>query len=391
MRRIAVIGASGLVGTALCEYLIDQGRDEVVPLIRSSGNAWRLVRRGLTLRSVDCLDPGDVSRAIGGCTHVVNCVRGDDRTMLEGLSNVLRVARAGGIKGFVHLSSVAVFGDPPPPEASSEDGQVGRPPKGTYGAIKFAQDELVRKVAREGLASAILCPPNIGGPYSYFFDGLRAALLSERLPLVDGGTGPCNLVDTMNLARAIDLALDGGTVEARLYFVTDGEVPNWRQVADQMRQATGIATVPPELSRGDAQSIMQTAAPVSRVSLRKSLLHLVSSDVRAALRKDPLWARVDATLRGGVTRLGGRVETRLRRSIEGPIRIPRRQANDYAMPLVAQQLRSVRHSCERAQRDLGYQPLVSFGQSILAYAACRRAEARLASEWRDLLSLLGGV
>jgi nucleoside-diphosphate-sugar epimerase len=388
MRRIAVIGASGLAGAALCEYLLDKGRDEVVPLIRSSGNAWRLARRGLALRTVDCLDAGDVSRAVEGCTHVVNCVRGDDRTMLDGLRNALQAARAAGVKGFVHLSSVAVFGDPPPPEAVTEDGRVGRPPAGTYGAVKFAQDELVRRAARDGLAAVIICPPNIGGPYSYFLDGLQIALAARRLPLVDGGSGPCNLVDTLNLARAIELALDNGSSAARLYFVTDGEVPAWSQVVDELRMAAGIAPQPPQLSRAEAQALVQAAAPAVRVSLRRSLLHLVSSDVRAALRKDPLWARVDGLLRGSVARLGGGFETRLRHSIEGPIRIPRRPAADYAAPLIAQQLRTVRHSSERARRELGYEPLVSFRQSIGAFAACRRGEARLDTEWSDLLSVL---
>ncbi|PYV39918.1 MAG: dihydrodipicolinate reductase, partial [Acidobacteria bacterium] len=39
--RVAVVGASGLVGATLVERLVVLPGCEVVPLIHSSGNAWR--------------------------------------------------------------------------------------------------------------------------------------------------------------------------------------------------------------------------------------------------------------------------------------------------------------------------------------------------------------
>ena len=163
MKRVAVVGASGLVGATLVESLLRRGRTEVRPLIHSSGNAWRLARRGIELRPVSLLDPKGLADALRDCTHIVNCSRGGDDVMLQGLKNLLEIAKAMGTARFVHLSSVAVYGDPPPPESVREDAPA-RPKKETYGAIKLAQDEMVRKAAGAGLPAVVLCPPNISGP-----------------------------------------------------------------------------------------------------------------------------------------------------------------------------------------------------------------------------------
>ena len=55
MRRIAIVGASGFVGSTLVERLLAQAQDEVLPLIHSSGNAWRLARLSIDLPAVDLL------------------------------------------------------------------------------------------------------------------------------------------------------------------------------------------------------------------------------------------------------------------------------------------------------------------------------------------------
>jgi hypothetical protein len=105
-----VLGASGFVGAHLCERLIAAGTDEVVPVIHSSGSAWRLARRGVPLRSANLLDKHEIASALNGCTHVVNCSRGGDDVMLRGLRNLLDVCDGLRIAGFVHLSSVMVTG-----------------------------------------------------------------------------------------------------------------------------------------------------------------------------------------------------------------------------------------------------------------------------------------
>ena len=117
MRRIAIVGASGFVGSTLVERLLVQARHEVLPLIHSSGNAWRLARLGIDLPAVDLLVQDEIERALRGCTHVVNCALGGADVMLKGFQNLLAASRKNKVERFIHLSSVLVYGDPPPPES----------------------------------------------------------------------------------------------------------------------------------------------------------------------------------------------------------------------------------------------------------------------------------
>ena len=76
MGTVAVFGAAGFVGATLVERLLAGGRHEVRPYIHSTGNAWRLSRHGLELRSVDVRDRALVREALVGVSHVVNCTPG---------------------------------------------------------------------------------------------------------------------------------------------------------------------------------------------------------------------------------------------------------------------------------------------------------------------------
>src|SRR5439155_8791005 len=182
----------------------------------SSGNAWRLARLGIALLAVDLLVPDEIDRALRGCTHVVNCALGSADAMVKGLQNLLAASRKNNVERFIHLSSVLVYGDPPPPESGHENAQTR--PTGTYGRIKLQQDRMVRQASRTGLPSVILCPPNVSGPYSPFLVKVLDALRAGAFALLDDGKTPCNLIDVSNLAHAIELALDRGTANGKRIF-----------------------------------------------------------------------------------------------------------------------------------------------------------------------------
>ena len=372
MRRIAVVGASGLVGSTLTERLLAQGADEIVPFIHSSGNAMRLARRGVELKMLDLMEPMQVEAALAGVTHVVNCSRGSDEVMLTGLRNLLAASRKHRVERFVHLSSVAVYGDPPPPESSAEDAPA-LPARGTYGWIKLQQDRLVAKAAVEGVPSVILCPPNISGPYSYYLVSLVNALRSGTFALLDDGSAPCNLIDVGNLSYAIELALGDGPADGARMFVTDDADTSWRSVVEGVlplvEQGSPVPRIGREQLTGDPP-----AGRERPLSLMRSLKHLVSSDVREAMRKDPLWEKVDFAVRRSVARMGKSMESRLRLSVEGPIKVAKAASRQRWEPaLCRQQLRGVRHSCELAKRRLGYRPVYSVPQSMQAFRNWYRA------------------
>lgn len=384
--RIAVIGASGLVGATLVERLLTHPGCSVVPFIHSSGNAWRLARLGIELHQLDLLDAGQVHARLAGCTHIVNCSRGNSEVMLKGLKHLLSASARAHARKFVHLSSVMVYGDPPHPDSMREDAPTD-PAKGTYGWVKLQQDKLVQAAAREGLPCTVLCPPNISGPHSHYLLQVLSAAMNQTLGLVDEGRGCCSLVDVENLCHAIELALEHAHGDGNRSFVTDDDRICW---ADLLHE---LAPLLPEGSIERLPRVSAAALSVSQqttgVSVGRSIKHLVSSDMRAALRKDPLWAMVDAGLRRSVTWLGSSLENRMKLAIEGPLAVPKpKRAPEINRQLSAHQLRGIRHSNERIKSVLGYQPLHSFAESMAAFRAWYRRHRGMEGEYADLLAQL---
>lgn len=374
-KKIVILGASGFVGTTLVERLLKRPEVDVLPVIHSAGSAWRLARRSAPLVQVDIADRGALGNALGGATHVVNCTRGGREVMIDGLRNILDGCRVAGVRRFVHLSSVMVYGDPPHPDSHREDAPTNPPPGAdSYGLIKLEQDRMVQAAAAAGLPSVVLCPPNISGPFSGYVAGIVNGLRDGSFALVDAGEGPCNLVDVRNLCHAIELSLDtgGAALDGARMFVTDGEQVSWSDVVAELLALSGVDEVR-HIERAELLRLAGRGKPDAAPSVGASIRHLVSSDVRAALRKDPLLAKLDRAARATVTRLGRGIETKLRLGIEGPTPVPRPDPYaTLAVGLCAQQLREVQHLNERAGHLLGFRPPVSFRQSMADFRAWYR-------------------
>lgn len=385
MRKIAIVGASGFVGAHLCERLSRAGADEVVPIIHTSGSAWRLARWGLPLRSANLLNKQEIGLALKGCTHVVNCSRGSDEVMLGGLRNLLAVCGEAGVQGLVHLSSVAVYGDPPIPESTSESATL--PKLSGYGAMKAHQDRLVARAASR-VPSIILCPPNIIGPYSPYLINLLDALRKGTFALLEDGSAPCVTVDVDNLGSAIELALQHCSSNPKRFFVTDDEPVTWAMVVKHLQHLADVTEVG-HIGARELRKLRHSAVTSPKQSLLRSLKHLASGDVRQAMRKDPLLARMDAALRKSIGVLGPGVEERIRQSVGGPLPVQRPEtAVNINVVLCAQQLRGVRHSSEVARRALSYHPPRTFEQSMIAFRRWYEAQTGRNSEFWPLLEYL---
>lgn len=374
--KVVILGASGFVGTTLTERLLHRPDAEVVPVIHSAGSAWRLARRTNPLLQVDVADHASLRGALHGATHVVNCTRGPRSVMIDGLQHILKACRAEGVRRFVHLSSVMVYGDPPHLDSHHEDAPTKPEPGAeSYAMMKLEQDQMVEAAAAAGLPSIVLCPPNISGPFSAYIAGIVSGLRSGSFALVDDGEGPCNLVDVRNLCRAIELALEveGPELNGKRMFVTDGEAITWRDVVKELAELAGVNEAR-HIARSELIRLTGRGAVTKAPSLVASLRHLVSSDVRAALRKDPLLAKLDKAARTGVAKLGRGMETKLRLGIEGPAHVSHPDPySNLTVGLCAQQLREVRHMNDLAAKTLGFSPPVSFKQSMGDFRAWYRS------------------
>jgi nucleoside-diphosphate-sugar epimerase len=367
MTRIAVVGASGFVGSTLVERLLAGGRCEVRPLIHRAGSAWRLARLGIELKPVELLSRDALRTALEGCTHVVNCSRGPRTVMFDGLENLTEVCRSLGMQRLVHLSSVAVYGDPPPPESVHEDAPTN-PVDGGYGWTKLRQDEIVQAACRRGLPSVVLCPPYIGGAYSMFILRLLWAMQEGRFALVDGGGLGCNLVDVQNLAQAIELGLFCEVGDGKRIFVTNDEPTTWRDIADALVPLVSGDGGVPSISEDEGRQLARAATAPPRSTL-STLGRVVSSqETKALLREVALARRLYGIAQATTRWLPGAMRERIDAAMRPPIRIERGTVSpDYDARLCGLQLRGVIHSCARARAVLGYRPEVSFARSMAVF------------------------
>ncbi|MHC4134106.1 MAG: NAD-dependent epimerase/dehydratase family protein [Planctomycetota bacterium] len=372
MKRVAIVGASGFVGTHLVEVLRAKGGYDVQPWIHSTGNAWALARRGAALEIVDVTSARQVRNAMKGCHYVVNCARNGNAVMIKGLKNMLSAARSHGVERFVHLSSVAVYGEPPPPESALEDAPA-QPAPATYGAVKLRQDDMVEAAARAGLPCVTLCPPNITGAGSYALMMLVDSIRDGKLVLVDEGRLAANWVDVRNLVHAIELGFTCTPVDGRRIFVTDDVDTTWKDTVEALAPLAECELPLPSVSKEEAARLVPQEER-KRLNPIRSLLHLVSGDVRAAMRKDPIFAKVDRALRGSVGIFPTSVEDKLRLWIAGPTRVAKVDGRGPVdVRMIETQLREVRHKCIKAREVLKYDPPHSFAESMRIFGAWYRA------------------
>lgn len=364
--KIAILGASGFVGSTLVEYLWNHDGYDVTPFAHSSGGAACLAHRGLILEQLDLLDQPALTRALEGFDYVVNCTRGDDIVMLKGMDNLIQAANRARIKKIVHLSSVAVYGDPPHPDSSAESAPA-EPGATGYGAVKLAQDVKLQQAAARGLGAVILCPPNIIGPYSDYVIDIINSIEANRFRLLDEGRYVVNVVDVTNLCAAIMAAIGSEVVDGRRLFVCEPELLTWAQLCAALAPIVRGPYAVESISAEEFNRHRPASQPAPQAA-GNALKHLISDEVREAFRRHPTWAAIEGAAKDAVRLLGSKAENYMRDVANGPIKVDIAQCETpLDTALIAQQLRQVRHDPTNSFATLGFEPVRSFDQSMLAF------------------------
>jgi nucleoside-diphosphate-sugar epimerase len=359
--RVLVTGAAGFMGTRLCEALHMTHACQVRAFLHSAGSAARVARLPVDFVLGDLCNARDVERAMDGVDAVVHLARGSTQVMRTGLENLLRAALRHRISRFVHMSSVAVYGNDPPPHSSSESAPTRRTDL-PYGNEKLGQERRVRRYAARGLPAVILRPPNVYGPFSHFNLGLLDKIRSESLAIVDSGRNPCNLVYVDNLIEMVLLALWKQEAVGQTFFVTDSNPVTWDKCLSDHAAILGCSL--PRVSVTDL-------VPPARERLLRDSLRILpgvvfSKDFRGALRRVPFIFKLEQFIHERFESLPARTKQAIRLRVHGPERRdapskPRFHATDN---IIAAQARKVAHSNEKARTLLGYSAIVSYEEGM---------------------------
>ncbi len=233
-----VTGASGFIGGRLVERLATEESVRVRALVRNTGIAGRLGKLPLEIVKGDLLDPQSLSKAVEGCDLVFHCaalVRETGKKKefyqinVQGTENILKAALEAGVKKFIHLSSVAVYGLNPPDGA--DENTAFQPCGNLYCDTKIASEEIVWAYHRDrNLPVVVIRPTNVYGPHSKPWTLRPIKMIkSGKMMLINNGTGLCNYVYIDNLIDAALLATKRDESVGQAYIITDGVALPWKE------------------------------------------------------------------------------------------------------------------------------------------------------------------
>jgi nucleoside-diphosphate-sugar epimerase len=261
------------------------------------------------------------------------------------------------VRKFVHLSSVTIYGEDPNPDSAHETAPLN-PRRSAYGDIKAQQDEMVFKFNRNGVDSIILCPSNIGGPYSgLIIDGV-AKLLAQEIVLIDEGRYPTNIVHVDNLVEAMLVAVQSDTGWGERYFVNEAEPVTWKQFFEDLAAMVGVEPQFPQVTRDEVLRHMQAGVP-AKPGLKAQAGALLSTEFREGIGVVPAFRDMNDSAKRALNRLSPAWQERIRRRIARPTIIrPVRNTRSLDHKLTTAQVRRVYHSTEKIQHRLGYKTLL---------------------------------
>jgi nucleoside-diphosphate-sugar epimerase len=163
-RRVAITGAAGVLGSHLVTRLLAEGCQVHSLDLREMRPA-----PGQTHHIGDVRDARAVEKVVAGVDALVHCAAAlpsypaaEIRSVIvDGTSQVLRVAHATEVARTVHISSTAVYGLPRIVPTTEDH---PREPVDTYSAAKAEAETLAEKYRAEGMCLPIVRPKTFLGP-----------------------------------------------------------------------------------------------------------------------------------------------------------------------------------------------------------------------------------
>jgi nucleoside-diphosphate-sugar epimerase len=239
-RPIAVTGAGGFIGGAVCRGLAAEGA-RVTGIDVARGAPERVRGAGATFAPADVTDLEALERALEGAELVVHgaayvrdwgAMEEFVRVNVGGTANVLDAAAAGGAERVLHISSVAVYGYHRPGEQAEDvfHRAYGIP----YLDTKSASDALA---LRRG--AVVIRPGDVYGPGSLPWT-LRPLELARTGQLAVPGRGDGMMLPLYidDLVEAVALALLKGE-RRRAYTVWDGQALTFGDYFDRLAAMVG--------------------------------------------------------------------------------------------------------------------------------------------------------
>ena len=251
MTRVIVTGATGHAGGHLARRLSEGGL-VVRALIRTDEQAVFVRQQGWEAARGDLGTPGTLSSALEGADLVLHAAAysGDSKALaatinVAGSRELAERALQAGVRGFVHISTLSVHGDPIPSNVDeSSPLAIGHPDP--YCSTKALAEIELGKLRSRGLPVTILRAGMITHwVRSQWGDEMVGKIRSSGWPSWLHPDDVMPWVHTMNLAEMSWLALTVGPAASDTFVAADRNV-SFREFYGPVAAALGRPVLVPE-------------------------------------------------------------------------------------------------------------------------------------------------
>lgn len=242
-----VTGANGFTGSHLIKRLLKEGY-EVTGLVRSSSNLSRLANCDVKLVYGDVSDRSILKEGIAGVDTVFHTAayvelglvdeRKMERANVEGTQAVMETARDAGVAKVVYCSTIGVFGDTQGKVIDESFQRTQKEFSSGYDRTKFRAQEIVDRLAAEGLPVVSLMPSGIFGKGDPHFGPIFELFRQGKLKFWVGGDRFTGIVRVDDLVTAMLLAAEKGK-PGEHYIISAGELTT-REMFALLSRETGI-------------------------------------------------------------------------------------------------------------------------------------------------------
>ena len=231
-KKVFVLGGGGFVGTRLSEVLIEQHGCLVTVGVRNMSTAARVSRHPVKIRRVDAYNEEELAAALSGHDYLVDCTfvkreTGDLETWATKLaSSIGNAALKAKIQRLVHLSTVAVYGDP---QQNPITEQLPAKPSDDYASTKsITQNALLELFRERNLPVVVVMPTVVYGPFSNWSRQVLNEMKAGPIGIPMLGAGRCNGVYIDDLVQGIVLSMAKPGIEGECFLVSGKDEFTWK-------------------------------------------------------------------------------------------------------------------------------------------------------------------